>query len=126
MFLIALNAGCDFDLFGPSPIVQVRSHFSPSHIHKAIVCCRGGGTTTDYATAVYILKSNELTIDQNTQPFFAADTDHSLAPRAEWGGPDVEIMWISEHEIEVAHHQKTRIFLSANEVGDIKIRYRIW
>jgi hypothetical protein len=52
-----------------------------------------------------------------------ADTDHGKAPRGPLGGPDIQIYWIADDEINLLHHTFVRVFRAEGNQNGVAIKY---
>lgn len=54
---------------------------------------------------------------------FVADTNRGAASAGSWGGPWVELRWLSRHDLLVLYDAKARVFTQNESVSDVSIRY---
>lgn len=56
---------------------------------------------------------------------FIADTDHDAASAAPWGGPWVELRWISPQKLLVRYDAEARVFKQKASVSGVSISYEM-
>jgi hypothetical protein len=54
---------------------------------------------------------------------FVADTNHGAASAASWGGPWVELRWLSPQNLLVRYDAKARVFTQNESVAGVTVSY---
>jgi len=90
---------------------------SPDKLLKVVIFERSCGATTGFSTQISLLPLSR-SLPDDVGNIFAADTDHGRAPRAAWGGPDVQVTWTSNHNLRIQYHQAARIFKAESHQTD--------
>lgn len=99
----------------------VQELVSPDGKKKVVVFERSCGATTGFSTQVSILPASAHARDAGNA--FTADTNHGAAPAAEWGGPPVEVKWLTSRDVSLRHHPNARAFTREDVVDGIRIKY---
>jgi hypothetical protein len=77
---------------------------------------RNCGATTDFTTQISIV-SKGAALPNQVGNAFVADTNHGAAPAARWGGPPVDVRWITNRQIVISIHPASRISLQQTLVS---------
>lgn len=96
---------------------------SPAGNNKIIVFSRDAGATTAPNTQVSIIPSSEVLGPAGGNAFIA-DCNHGKAPSADWGGPQVNVTWVSDNKVIIRHHSEARIFLAKEYINGVNIEYK--
>ena len=83
---------------------------------------RSCGATTGFSTQASLAQSGRAT-PSGAGNVFIADTDHGAAPAAPHGGPRLDVVWESDTQIRLSHDPQARVFLAADQVGDVTFIY---
>jgi hypothetical protein len=54
---------------------------------------------------------------------FVADTDHGAANAAPWGGPWVQLRWLSPQKLLIRYDAKARVFKQYEGASGVNISY---
>jgi hypothetical protein len=100
----------------------VKTAHSPDGSHTAVAFERSCGATTGFSTQVSVdpMTSRWVVGSGNA---WIADSNHGAAPSAIWGGPDVQLEWLSNTELVVTHHPAARVFKAEEIVSRVKVTY---
>ena len=111
-----------FDEFGMCGVDVVETIPSPDRKHRVVIYQHDCGATTDFSTQVTLdpLFAARPIVGGN---IWSADADHGGAPRAKWGGPDVQIQWTSPTTLRLLHHLRARVFRAEKKVGSVTVVY---
>jgi hypothetical protein len=98
---------------------------SPSGKYKAVLFQIDCGATAAFNSQVAIVDGGFDTSKPKslTKSFFVADSDHGRAPAGVTRGPAVQLIWLSDEQLELRHHQSARIFRSDSNQRGVAIRY---
>ena len=111
------------NLFSPCKNELVAEHRSPNGKYKAVIFVRDCGATTGFSTQVSILRSNGQ-LKNGKGNLFIADTDHGKIPSNPKGSLEVRIVWDGSKDINIFHHQNTRVFKAEKKVNGINVNYK--
>lgn len=113
MLLGSVVAGC----YEKAVIQEV---WSPDREHKAVVYAVLGGATMDLNTGVSILPipGGKPRIRSNVVTFTHGAT---VAPEGPYGGPAIEVRWLTPRTLEVAYDPKAQVFKRADVVDGIRV-----
>jgi hypothetical protein len=81
---------------------------SPDAKYEAVVFQRDCGATTDFSTQISVLPKG-VSLPGAAGNVFIADSNHGAAPRATWGGPEVDVRWSGNRRLSVVTHPAARI-----------------
>jgi hypothetical protein len=115
-------AGCgsfDSSMCGNQVVMTIPS---PDARHTAVVFERNCGATTDFSTQV-ALDPSDISRPSGVGNLWIADANHDAAPRALWGGPDVQIEWTSPTAMRLLHHRGARVFKAERSLHGVAITY---
>lgn len=112
-FLTGCDDPCGNDIAKERP--------SPDGRMKAVLFSRDCGASTDFSSQISILRADEALSGGGNA--FSADSDHGAAKTGSWGGPTVEIAWISASTLSVSYASRARIFKSEREVNGVSLAY---
>jgi hypothetical protein len=115
--LFAVASGCS-DTCQNSVISTSES---PTGDLKAVLFQRDCGATTGFSSQVSIAKV--AGVPGGAGNVFVADTDHGTASAAFWGGPWVELRWLSPQNLLIRYDPKARVFTRNDSVSGVKIIY---
>jgi hypothetical protein len=88
---------------------------------KAVLFQRDCGATTGFSSQVSLTGANEATSGVGNA--FVADTDHGVAQAASWGGPWVELRWVSPQKLLIRYDAKARVFTQNATVSGVTVTY---
>jgi hypothetical protein len=94
---------------------------APSGDLKAVLFQRDCGATTDFSTQVSVARGGDALSGAGN--VFVADTHHDAASPASWGGPWVELRWISPKDLLVRYDAKARVFAQNEHVSGVSVSY---
>ncbi len=101
---------------------QSAQYLSPDARTKVVVFERDCGATTDFSTQASILPAN-APLAREPGNVFIADSDHGAAPRGPGGGPELRVKWLDAGNVELAYHERARVFKAADRIGAVRVRY---
>jgi hypothetical protein len=116
-FIAALASACS-DGCGNN-IVSAAA--SPDGDFTAALFQRDCGATTGFSSQVSITRSNKAISGAGN--VFVADDDHGIADAARWGGPWVELRWLSPRQLVVRYDAKARVFKQEATVSGVTVTY---
>lgn len=96
---------------------------SPDGKQWAIVFVRSCGATTGFSTQVSIVEHAGKLSDTEAGNVFTSDNDHAkvlLGPRGEL---PVQIVWLSNRQLQITYPKDARVFLSEVRFKDNQISY---
>jgi hypothetical protein len=88
---------------------------------KAVLFQRACGATTGFSSQVSV--TNRSSAPSGVGNAFVADTDHGAASAASWGGPWVELRWLSPQKLLIRYDAKARVFTQNARVSGVGITY---
>lgn len=94
---------------------------APSGDLKAVLFQRDCGATTGFSTQVSVAKMTEVPFGAGN--VFVADTDHGAANAASWGGPWVELRWLSPRNLLIRYDARARVFTQKSSVSGVEVSY---
>ena len=94
---------------------------APSGDLKAVLFQRDCGSTTGFSSQVSVTEPDEAPSGGGNA--FIADTDHGIAKTASWGGPWVELRWVSAQELLIRYDAKARVFTQNATVSGVTVTY---
>ena len=101
----------------------VESYMSPDNKYEIILFLRDCGATTGFSTQVSIIETgNEL--PNKGGNIFIADEGDTPVSLGSWGGPFVELKWISQDKMIIEYPKASRIFKNEMQYKDIQIEYK--
>jgi len=115
--LAALVSGCS-DACKNSTVSTVTA---PGGDLKASLFQRDCGATTGFSSQVSI--TNIAGGPSGAGNVFVADTDHGAASTATWGGPWVEVRWLSPQDLLIRYDASARVFTQNESVSGVNISY---
>lgn len=101
----------------------LRETPSPNGKLKAVLFQIDCGATTGFNSHVAIMPNN-VALSSNTESFFAADRNGGKAPDGEGGGPEVQVDWVSDVQLNIQYHELARIFHNEKTSEGVNIVYR--
>ena len=116
-FMASVVSGC-------SDVCQnstVSTAAAPSGDLKAVLFQRDCGSTTGFSSQVSVTGPDEAPSGGGN--VFIADTDHGVANAASWGGPWVELRWVSPQELLIRYDAKARLFAQNATVSGVTVTY---
>jgi len=117
--LCIMSTGCS-DMCGDDVVSRMTS---PDGQRDAVMFQRDCGATTGFSTQISIIDAGDkLSGAGNT---FRADDDHGVARAGHWGGPWVEMKWLSPDRLLIRHAAKARIFEQDDRVSGVNVTYQI-
>jgi len=75
---------------------------------KPFLFQRDCGATTGFSRQVSVIEADDTPSGDGNA--FIADTDHGAANAASWGGPWVELRWLSPKSLLIRYDAKARVF----------------
>jgi hypothetical protein len=109
--LVGINAGCD--LCGNQEISRLPS---PDGKLEAVIFGRDCGATTDFTTQISIVAKG-ASVQRGSGNTFIGDSNHGATPRARWGGPPVDVKWVTNRQVMISTHPATRITVQESAVS---------
>ena len=94
---------------------------APTGDLKAVLFQRDCGATTGFSSQVSLTKSDGAPYGAGN--VFVADADHGRANAASWGGPWVELHWLSPQHLLVRYDANARVFKNNESVSGVRISY---
>lgn len=110
-------AGCSDNCYN----TPIRSSKAPDGLHTAVIFQRDCGATTDFSTQISVLGNGYGFAGSGNA--FVADADHGAATTGDWGGPWVEIEWVTSDHLLVRYARNSRIFEQDEQVSGVRISY---
>lgn len=118
LFLLAcLTSGCS-DGCENSTISKVGA---PTGDLEAVLFQRDCGATTGFSSQVSVADVGKAA--SGVGNVFVADTDHGAASAASWGGPWVELRWLSPQNLLIRYDAKARVFTQNKSVSGVTVSY---
>ena len=99
----------------------VSTAAAPAGGLKAVLFQRDCGATTDFSSQVSVTGADEALSEAGNA--FVADTDHGVANAASWGGPWVELRWVSPQTLLIRYDAKARVFTQNSTVSGVTVTY---
>lgn len=101
---------------------------SPSGKLKAVLFQSDCGATTGFNSHVAIMPSNSSLSSESqgifgSRSFFAADTNGGKAPAGKGGGPEVQLHWVSDANLEVGYNNLDRVIRAEKTSKGVSIAY---
>lgn len=94
---------------------------APTGELKAVLFQRDCGATTGFSSQVSVAaRGSALSGAGNV---FVADRNHGAASSAQWGGPWVDLRWLSPKDLLVRYDAKARVFAQNESVSGVRVRY---
>lgn len=100
----------------------LRETPSPNGKLKAVLFQIDCGATNGFNSHMAIMPSN-ASLSNNTESFFAADRNGGKAPDGEGGGPEVQVDWVSDIQLDIQYHELARIFHNEKTSEGVNIVY---
>jgi hypothetical protein len=113
---VIARAGLEFvsGLSGLCGNERISELLSPNQKLKLIIFERDcGAISTDLSTQASLVPANFELSQGLVGNIYSSDTNHGAAPAGAGGGPELRARWISERELELAHHVRARVFFAA-------------
>jgi hypothetical protein len=88
---------------------------------RAVLFQRDCGATTGFSSQVSLTSATGARSGAGN--VFVADTGHGAATAAPWGGPWVEIRWLSPKQLLIRYDAKARVFAQNESVSGVNVRY---
>lgn len=95
---------------------------APDGRHSAVLFQRDCGATTGYSTQVSVTSQGESPAGGGNA--FRADDNHGAASAGAWGGPWVEVKWLSPDHLLVRYAKNSRIFEQDASVAGVSIAFQ--
>ena len=99
----------------------VSSAAAPVGDRRAVLFQRDCGATTGFSSQVSVTGADETPSGKGNA--FIADTDHGSADAASWGGPWVELRWLSPQKLLIRYDAKARVFAQNTSVSGVTVTY---
>ena len=99
----------------------VSTAVAPSGDFRAVLFQRDCGATTGFSSQVSVTDADDAPSGGGNA--FVADTDHGLASSAMWGGPWVELRWLSPRQLLIRYDAKARVFTQNATVSEMTVTY---
>jgi len=99
----------------------VSTAAAPAGDLKAVLFQRDCGATTGFSSQVSVTGADEATSGVGNA--FVADTDHGVANAASWGGPWVELRWVSPRKLLIRYDAEARVFTQNTTVSGVTVMY---
>jgi len=97
-------------------------YHSPNNKLRAVIFQRDCGATTGFSTQVSVLSSAEA-LENKGGNIFVADTNHGAAPAGRGGGPELQVVWLSDNRLQIQYNKLVRIFRAEKESDGVEIEY---
>jgi hypothetical protein len=94
---------------------------APTGNLQAVLFQRDCGATTGFSSQVSVANTGEALVGGGN--VFVADTNHGATSAASWGGPWVELRWLSPQNLLVRYDAKPRVFTQKQSVSGVKVTY---
>jgi hypothetical protein len=94
---------------------------APSGELQAVLFQRDCGATTGFSSQVSV--TNAGVTPSGGGNVFVADDDRGAASAASWGGPWVELRWLSPQTLLIRYDAKARVFTQNESVSGVRISY---
>jgi hypothetical protein len=118
LFLMAyLTSGCSDGCENST----ISTAGAPTGDLEAVLFQRDCGATTGFTSQVSIEYVGKAT--SGPGDVFIADTDHGAASAASWGGPWVELRWLSPQNLLIRYDAKARVFTQNESVSGVTVSY---
>jgi hypothetical protein len=88
---------------------------------QAVLFQRDCGATTGFSSQVSVGNLGEA--PSGVGNVFVADTNRGAASAASWGGPWVELRWLSPKNLLVRYDAKARVFTQNESVSGVAVSY---
>jgi hypothetical protein len=118
LFLLACLAGGCSDGCQNSAISTADA---PTGELQSVLFRRDCGATMGFSSQVSVTHKGEAPSGAGNA--FVADTDHDAASAASWGGPWVELRWLSPHSLLIRYDAKARVFSRNESVSGVTVSY---
>jgi hypothetical protein len=102
----------------------VAEKFAPDGRKKVVVFQRDCGATTGFSTQASLLGATSR-LPARGGNIFVADTCHGSAPAAAWGGPRLEVRWISNERVRLSYDASACLFRGETVLDGIKIEHDV-
>lgn len=94
---------------------------APTGNPRAVLFQRDCGATTGFSSQVSVTNTGEAPSGGGNA--LVADTDHGAASAASWGGPWVEVRWLSPQRLLIRYDAKARVFTQNESVAGVEVSY---
>jgi hypothetical protein len=101
----------------------VKSYTSPDNKYEVVLFQRDCGATTGFSTQVSIIETGRELPRKKGNIFIADDGDTPVS-LGSWGGPLLEIKWMTQDKVIIEYPKGSRVFLNENRYKAINIEYR--
>jgi hypothetical protein len=115
--LATLVAGCA-ETCENKPVATATA---PAGAMRAILFQRDCGSTTGFSSQVSIVTTTATS--RGGGNVFIADTGHGTAMATSWGGPWVELRWLSPQHLLIRYDANARVFTQNETVSGVSIAY---
>ena len=117
VLLVFLASGCSEACQNST----VSTASAPSGDWKAVLFQRDCGATTGFSSQVSVTPTSESPSGGGN--VFVADFDHGAASAASWGGPWVELRWLSPQNLLIRYDARARVFTQNTSVSGVRVSY---
>lgn len=97
---------------------------APSGSLKAVLFQRDCGATTGFSSQVSVTDADDVPTGGGN--VFVADTDQGTASATTWGGPWVEMRWLSPGNLLIRYDARARVFTQNESVAGCGLDTREW
>lgn len=97
---------------------------APSGGLKAVLFQRDCGATTGFSSQVSVTDADDVPTGGGN--VFVADTDQGTASATTWGGPWVEMRWLSPGNLLIRYDARARVFTQNESVAGCGLDTREW
>ena len=101
--------------------MAVSTADAPTGDLKAVLFQRDCGATTAFSSQVSVTARDGAPTGAGN--VFVTDTNHGAASSAPWGGPWVDLRWLSPKELLIRYDAKARLFAQNESVSGVRVRY---
>jgi hypothetical protein len=118
VILISLSVGACSDTCRNDVVSTAEA---PTGTLRAVLFQRDCGSTTGFSSQVSLTEGTRSPSGGGN--VFIADTDHGAAKSAPWGGPWVELRWLSPDDLLIRYDGKARVFTQSGSTLGVNITY---
>lgn len=101
----------------------VSTAHAPTGDLKAVLFQRDCGATTGFSSQVSVTQADQAPAGGGN--LFVADTGHGAASGASWGGPWVEVRWLSPEDLLIRYDSRSRVFTQADKLSGVRVSYEM-
>lgn len=117
-FALASSVGACSDACRDRAVV---TELAPGGSQRAVLFQRDCGATSGFSSQVSVTAVDATVSGLGNA--FVADTDYGRAKAAGWGGPWLELRWISPQRLLIRYDKAARVFTRQDDVPGVKVDY---